>query len=183
MLVGPAIIGTTIGSAATITYNGNENTLNVTYGSINSNNLTISIPESNVEFIKTASNNKVLLGDDNEYNLDLRIPKGAVLYNVEVTDTLPQEIRFSGQSYLNDTYVWVKEEGNTLKFPVTSEINTSSGAILWKYMLTARLVNNMNDPNFSKDRKSTRLNSSHANISYAVFCLKKKKEMTTRPAI
>src|SRR3712207_7475001 len=27
----------------------------------------------------------------------------------------------------------------------------------------------------SPDRKSTRLNSSHANISYAVFCLKKKK--------
>src|SRR3712207_8288621 len=27
------------------------------------------------------------------------------------------------------------------------------------------------------DRKSTRLNSSHANISYAVFCLKKKKHM------
>src|SRR3712207_7797944 len=28
------------------------------------------------------------------------------------------------------------------------------------------------------DRKSTRLNSSHANISYAVFCLKKKKTLT-----
>src|SRR3712207_7580577 len=28
---------------------------------------------------------------------------------------------------------------------------------------------------FTLDRKSTRLNSSHANISYAVFCLKKKK--------
>src|SRR3712207_7134013 len=28
---------------------------------------------------------------------------------------------------------------------------------------------------WSGDRKSTRLNSSHANISYAVFCLKKKK--------
>src|SRR5215217_9324321 len=27
-----------------------------------------------------------------------------------------------------------------------------------------------------RDRKSTRLNSSHANISYAVFCLKKKKK-------
>src|SRR3712207_8849910 len=27
------------------------------------------------------------------------------------------------------------------------------------------------------DRKSTRLNSSHANISYAVFCLKKKKRL------
>src|SRR3712207_9491585 len=30
----------------------------------------------------------------------------------------------------------------------------------------------------SPDRKSTRLNSSHANISYAVFCLKKKIEST-----
>src|SRR5258707_5271929 len=29
-----------------------------------------------------------------------------------------------------------------------------------------------------KDRKSTRLNSSHANISYAVFCFKKKKKAT-----
>src|SRR3712207_7514532 len=28
-----------------------------------------------------------------------------------------------------------------------------------------------------EDRKSTRLNSSHANISYAVFCLKKKKQL------
>src|SRR3712207_7655931 len=31
------------------------------------------------------------------------------------------------------------------------------------------------------DRKSTRLNSSHANISYAVFCLKKKKSYTPAP--
>src|SRR3712207_7871754 len=31
------------------------------------------------------------------------------------------------------------------------------------------------DRHSSVDRKSTRLNSSHANISYAVFCLKKKK--------
>src|SRR3712207_8944726 len=30
-------------------------------------------------------------------------------------------------------------------------------------------------PALYRDRKSTRLNSSHANISYAVFCLKKKK--------
>src|SRR3712207_8154297 len=30
-----------------------------------------------------------------------------------------------------------------------------------------------------RDRKSTRLNSSHANISYAVFCLKKKNNIVT----
>src|SRR3712207_7309086 len=34
------------------------------------------------------------------------------------------------------------------------------------------------DPSDELDRKSTRLNSSHANISYAVFCLKKKKTIT-----
>src|SRR5256886_10936543 len=32
------------------------------------------------------------------------------------------------------------------------------------------------------DRKSTRLNSSHSQISYAVFCLKKKKEFLARAA-
>src|SRR3712207_7663655 len=32
----------------------------------------------------------------------------------------------------------------------------------------------------ASDRKSTRLNSSHANISYAVFCLKKKKKECIR---
>src|SRR5204863_6288547 len=31
---------------------------------------------------------------------------------------------------------------------------------------------------FQRDRKSTRLNSSHVEISYAVFCLKKKKKIT-----
>src|SRR3712207_7281329 len=31
---------------------------------------------------------------------------------------------------------------------------------------------------YGLDRKSTRLNSSHANISYAVFCLKKKKTLS-----
>src|SRR3712207_7283832 len=36
----------------------------------------------------------------------------------------------------------------------------------------------LSDPDCPRlqDRKSTRLNSSHANISYAVFCLKKKKK-------
>src|SRR2546422_8596020 len=33
----------------------------------------------------------------------------------------------------------------------------------------------------ARDRKSTRLNSSHGYISYAVFCLKKKKQIRRRP--
>src|SRR3712207_7964595 len=38
-------------------------------------------------------------------------------------------------------------------------------------------------PAAAVDRKSTRLNSSHANISYAVFCLKKKKKQFPHPPI
>src|SRR3712207_7014519 len=38
------------------------------------------------------------------------------------------------------------------------------------------------EPRAGQDRKSTRLNSSHANISYAVFCLKKKKHSNRRTA-
>src|SRR3712207_7823899 len=47
------------------------------------------------------------------------------------------------------------------------EIETHSGVIVDDPQDVARTVG---------DRKSTRLNSSHANISYAVFCLKKKKK-------
>src|SRR5438445_7573027 len=39
----------------------------------------------------------------------------------------------------------------------------------------------LREPRKSTDRKSTRLNSSHANISYAVFCLKKKTTLQRRP--
>src|SRR3712207_8688658 len=40
------------------------------------------------------------------------------------------------------------------------------------------LVVEVLDQEAGRDRKSTRLNSSHANISYAVFCLKKKNHYT-----
>src|SRR3712207_8073226 len=39
-----------------------------------------------------------------------------------------------------------------------------------------RTLADRREPDARGDRKSTRLNSSHANISYAVFCLKKKKK-------
>src|SRR5690554_7705291 len=38
------------------------------------------------------------------------------------------------------------------------------------------VVLDVGDPEAGEDRKSTRLNSSHVRISYAVFCLKKKRE-------
>src|SRR3712207_8134663 len=54
----------------------------------------------------------------------------------------------------------LKGEGQLLR-------STASAAVTMASVPVAMVV--------SADRKSTRLNSSHANISYAVFCLKKKK--------
>src|SRR5699024_11392125 len=64
----------------------------------------------------------------------------------------------SGRIYLNDAAA-LKCESGSLTF------SQKFSLIRYKYMSKVRL-----------DRKSTRLNSSHVSISYAVFCLKKKKE-------
>src|SRR2546426_9258428 len=45
---------------------------------------------------------------------------------------------------------------------------------------SARTVRHLEGDECKQDRKSTRLNSSHLVISYAVFCLKKKKRHYTR---
>src|SRR3712207_8705523 len=68
-------------------------------------------------------------------------------------------------------------------------IRLGPGIILLLLILTFNLLSPvfLTVQNFSNiaaqtsvlDRKSTRLNSSHANISYAVFCLKKKKHLLT----
>src|SRR3712207_7977802 len=48
----------------------------------------------------------------------------------------------------------------------------------YRYTLLSKTHHWNRAPSISfRDRKSTRLNSSHANISYAVFCLKKKKKL------
>src|SRR3712207_8090958 len=44
-----------------------------------------------------------------------------------------------------------------------------------RLLVVSKVANFSVDLPSAADRKSTRLNSSHANISYAVFCLKKKK--------
>jgi len=54
----------------------------------------------------------------------------------------------------------------------------NTGALLVISKLNLKMIDNIDKPALSalwpKDRKSTRLNSSHDQISYAVFCLKKK---------
>src|SRR3712207_8613174 len=62
--------------------------------------------------------------------------------------------------------------------PRKEEFTTLSGAPI-KDVYTDADVAGVDPVRDIGDRKSTRLNSSHANISYAVFCLKKKKHIST----
>src|SRR3712207_2162802 len=71
----------------------------------------------------------------------------------------------------SETWVKAVKKGNSIE--VTTEPNLNSDDR--KMRLTISVVGGKMSF-VIKDRKSTRLNSSHANISYAVFCLKKKKK-------
>src|SRR5690349_23454507 len=58
-------------------------------------------------------------------------------------------------------------------FPYTTLFR--SGASRTQFTFSRNKEGTVRSPLFEIDRKSTRLNSSHVEISYAVFCLKKKK--------
>src|SRR3712207_8460466 len=66
---------------------------------------------------------------------------------------------------------------------VETEVSLDAAMALWPYTDGRRIEKTRHRVRVDdtavdiEDRKSTRLNSSHANISYAVFCLKKKKKL------
>src|SRR5258707_9629607 len=72
-------------------------------------------------------------------------------------------------------------------FPYTTLFRSPTPGLLLRsirYLFPAMLgssISTIDEPSMAgnRDRKSTRLNSSHANISYAVFCLKKKLDEVT----
>src|SRR5437773_7637919 len=60
-------------------------------------------------------------------------------------------------------------------FPYTTLFRSCATRMVRSYARSLDIVTRQ--PLISQDRKSTRLNSSHITISYAVFCLKKKKRL------
>src|SRR3712207_8972874 len=83
---------------------------------------------------------------------------------------------------LHDALPICEREINGRPFAVANDQHgpvPTSGAIIFQTEQGSdpAKVERVHDYGRRLDRKSTRLNSSHANISYAVFCLKKKKIM------
>src|SRR3712207_7524195 len=69
-------------------------------------------------------------------------------------------------------------DGDTrLRFRAKIDVVESMGSELYAYFGVRSEAAESAQLSELADRKSTRLNSSHANISYAVFCLKKKKKI------
>src|SRR5690606_40551301 len=68
---------------------------------------------------------------------------------------------------------------NSIMTPAKPKSKPSMVGILEKFSFHLGLSNIINQIAVAADRKSTRLNSSHVKISYAVFCLKKKKKHKT----
>src|SRR3712207_7472307 len=59
---------------------------------------------------------------------------------------------------------------------IVAVVNDQTGVLVVAHRVHAKINRELGLDGVVADRKSTRLNSSHANISYAVFCLKKKKK-------
>src|SRR5260221_3723609 len=84
-------------------------------------------------------------------------------------------------------FLMIRRPPRSTLFPYTTLFRSLLGAARWpaRYLqqhpgVIDELANDaMLGERFSPDRKSTRLNSSHTVISYAVFCLKKKKTTTS----
>src|SRR5690606_41523843 len=93
------------------------------------------------------------------------------LYTLSLHDALPIYGHTSHNAFrqvLNDIFVILKS------------CNFQSAQRTTIFFRDDEIVGYVNQPAGEIDRKSTRLNSSHVKISYAVFCLKKKKDRNTR---
>src|SRR5438094_8420569 len=89
-------------------------------------------------------------------------PPTAVLYTLSLHDALPISLPRKASVVISTRHGDISimgRDGN-------AEITNQNGDVS---------VTDLNGRLTLKDRKSTRLNSSHRTISYAVFCLKKKK--------
>src|SRR2546430_9970412 len=89
-------------------------------------------------------------------------------------------------------FLMIRRPPRSTLFPYTTLFRSQSSTSLYPTMMVRRSVEPPARPGFAAavaeensqlrapgDRKSTRLNSSHSQISYAVFCLKKKTRGTS----
>src|SRR5689334_25183636 len=99
-------------------------------------------------------------------------------------------VTFYNPLYFSFFFFMIRRPPRSTLFPYTTLFRSSQGMLdqFWLWSMQAGLksvyecIKAFSETDFTEDlkkfedRKSTRLNSSHSSISYAVFCLKKKKK-------
>src|SRR5690348_18121982 len=96
----------------------------------------------------------------------------SVIYTLSLHDALPISGRMPTVRLNSDfegLVALLESQGSKVKNIVREMLLAQMSSDVWTAVL--------------QDRKSTRLNSSHPSISYAVFCLKKKKEHEAHPPL
>ena len=123
------------------------------------------------------------LGDTSGINDGLRCTRDGndVLIRVSKSNST---LRIEGEKNAGINYFEIVDENNTNLFAITRDgmLTGPYAADLDTWVIDADYdIDNLQDADIQnvKDRKSTRLNSSHKPISYAVFCLKKKTQTHT----
>src|SRR5207253_9548113 len=96
------------------------------------------------------------------YTFVIQPPATPGLYTLSLHDALPISGVFGRPNYSGLPFNG--EDGNNPNLKPATSVSRSIGVVFKPHFV----------PGLSADRKSTRLNSSHVAISYAVFCLKKK---------
>src|SRR5690348_17568896 len=91
----------------------------------------------------------------------IRRPPRSTLFPYTTLFRSEVHIEFKSGGLLSGRVVWARDWNLGVEFPDPIDVEA---------VLSSRWVIE------AQDRKSTRLNSSHPSISYAVFCLKKKKK-------
>src|SRR5690606_39305842 len=92
------------------------------------------------------------------------------IYTLSLHDALPILVMTArANGWFVGEYQWLSHRN------VNSRVPYFNYYIFYRIIANANMIINNID---NADRKSTRLNSSHVKISYAVFCLKKKKNST-----
>src|SRR6267142_5980679 len=97
-------------------------------------------------------------------------------WNIDQTLLLPPHVQdFVPKGHVSRFIVELVRESLDLKEITGSYVSGLGQPPFDPRMMVALLLHG-----YARDRKSTRLNSSHMSISYAVFCLKKKKKNPTK---
>src|SRR3712207_6948445 len=107
----------------------------------------------------------------NEDGMETTFEKG--LYNAMLTLMMLNERGWLSPAEVNSCLC--RALSGNLFFGEKNNPGIAKDKAAWAQTIIEQAVGRLCRTRNKPDRKSTRLNSSHANISYAVFCLKKKK--------